>query len=192
MQKALIVHNQELKYEVLRSSRAKYVRVAVHPDGRVILTVPPLMPLFLAERFFKKKACWALRKVLLFKDRRKSGVKIPELHHTQPRRHYLENKDKALNLAQNLIEQYRPLYGFNFNRVSIKNPKTRWGSCSRQKNLNFNYRILFLPPEIAGYIIVHELCHLQELNHSRRFWTLVEKTFPNHKALRKRLRSLHS
>ncbi len=69
-----------------------------------------------------------------------------------------------------------------WNRVAIRNQRRCWGSCSANKNLNFNYKILFLPPHLADYIIVHELCHLTHLHHGKDFWDLVGEQVPNYKA----------
>ncbi len=80
--------------------------------------------------------------------------------------------------------------GTTYNRISIKGQKTRWGSCSREKNLNFNWRLLFATPEIVDSIIIHELAHTVHLNHSRRFYTLVEAHCPNHRALSKQLQKM--
>ncbi len=103
------------------------------------------------------------------------------------RREYLQNKEKARILVHQKIEYFNNFYGYEFNRVSIKNQKTRWGSCSSKGNLNFNYRVLFLPEELCDYVIVHELCHLKELNHSKGFWELVSTTISNYKEKRKKL-----
>ncbi|MBU4082699.1 M48 family metallopeptidase [Patescibacteria group bacterium] len=100
---------------------------------------------------------------------------------------YLANKERALDFVYARVALYNEIYNFNFNRISVKNQKTRWGSCSEKGNLNFNYRIVLLPIEMADYIIVHELCHLGELNHSPKFWNLVAKTMPNYLEIRKRL-----
>ncbi len=76
---------------------------------------------------------------------------------------------------------------FSINRVSIKGQKTRWGSCSNKKNLSFNFKLMKFRKEIIDYVIIHELCHLKEMNHSKKFWNLVEKYCPHYKALRKEL-----
>ena len=86
------------------------------------------------------------------------------------------------------VKRYNEIYQYRLARISIRNQKTRWGSCSKSGNLNFNYKILFLEEQLADYIVVHELCHLQELNHSQKFWNLVAQVFPNHKQLRGELR----
>lgn len=72
-------------------------------------------------------------------------------------------------------------HGFQYGRVTIKGQSTRWGSCSSQRNLNFNWRLMFAPTAAIDYVIIHELCHLQELNHSRRFWTLVARFCPDYR-----------
>ncbi|MDE1924740.1 MAG: M48 family metallopeptidase [Patescibacteria group bacterium] len=73
-------------------------------------------------------------------------------------------------------------------KIFIKNLKTRWGSASKNGNLNFHYKILFLPPHLASYLVVHEVCHLKEFNHSKEFWALVASELPDYKKLRKELR----
>ncbi|MBU4030692.1 M48 family metallopeptidase [Patescibacteria group bacterium] len=100
---------------------------------------------------------------------------------------YLAHKERALDFVYARVALYNKIYNFNFNRISVKNQKTRWGSCSEKGNLNFNYRIVLLPIEMADYIIVHELCHLGELNHSPKFWNLVARAMPNYLEIRKRL-----
>lgn len=69
----------------------------------------------------------------------------------------------------------------NYGRIFIRNQKTRWGSCSTRRNLNFNWRLVTFPPPVMDYVIIHELCHLEEANHSARFWQLVESYCPNYR-----------
>src|SRR4051812_3740739 len=78
---------------------------------------------------------------------------------------YLEHRTRAYELVMARLAHFNTFYNYKYNRVTIKNHTSRWGSCSRKGNLNFNYRIALLPPELADYIVVHELCHLGEFNH---------------------------
>ena len=102
---------------------------------------------------------------------------------------YKKLKHHAAAFVKEKIAEINKLYNFSFNRVCVKNHKSRWGSCSKKGNLNFNYKIIHLPMELAEYIVVHELCHLKELNHSSRFWALVAKSVPDYKARRQKLKA---
>ena len=106
------------------------------------------------------------------------------------RRGYLKLREQARALVHARLCYYNAFYGHRVGKVFIKNHKRRWGSCSERGNLNFNYKILHLPPALQDYIIVHELCHLAEFNHAPAFWALVARTTPNHRTLRTHLRSL--
>lgn len=104
---------------------------------------------------------------------------------------YYRHKEQARMLVHQKLEHWNKFYNFSYQRVAIRNQRTRWGSCSSKGNLNFNYRIVFLPEPLQDYLIVHELCHLQEFNHSRAFWDLVEQTIPEyrkHRLLMKKYR----
>ena len=103
---------------------------------------------------------------------------------------YLKNKEEARSYIIQRLRMYSDVYGFKFNRVSIRNQKTRWGSCSKKGNLNFNYRILKLPNHLAEYIIIHELCHLKEFNHSKRFWNLVAQIMSGYLESKRELKSI--
>ncbi len=102
---------------------------------------------------------------------------------------YLKNKERARELVAERLLYWNESYKFKYKRVFIKNQKTRWGSCSKNGNLNFSYKILFLPDRLIDYIIVHELCHLGEFNHSKDFWALVEKTIVNYVELKNELKT---
>jgi hypothetical protein len=83
---------------------------------------------------------------------------------------------------------YAKQYNFKYNKIAIKELRTKWGSCSALKNLNFNWRIIFAPKNILNYLVIHELCHLREMNHSDKFWNLVAEIDPNYKESRLWLR----
>ncbi|MDF2868148.1 MAG: hypothetical protein K0S11_1618 [Gammaproteobacteria bacterium] len=95
---------------------------------------------------------------------------------------------KAKHYLPELLEIYSKTYNLPYNRVTIKRQKTRWGSCTAQKSINLNYQLLLLPLELARYVIIHELCHTKELNHSINFWRLVASMDPNWQQHRQQLR----
>ena len=99
-------------------------------------------------------------------------------------------KKKALELVVSRLEYFNATYNFKYNSVKIKNATSRWGSCSSKGNLNFNYRIVLIDSKLSDYIIVHELCHLGEFNHSEMFWELVEKTIPDYIHIREELKKI--
>ena len=103
---------------------------------------------------------------------------------------YKKYKETARALVKSRIAYYNARYQCTVNRIAIKNSKTRWGSASKKGNLNFHYKIALLEPLLADYVIVHELCHLKEFNHSKQFWQLVALAVPNHKEVRKKLKNL--
>ncbi len=104
--------------------------------------------------------------------------------------HYKAHKEQARALVLEKIAYWNQFYHFEFNRVAIRNQRRCWGSCTSLKNLNFSYRILFLPPHLQDYIIVHELCHLQELHHRKEFWELVALHIPEYKTCIAQLREI--
>ena len=179
MRKSIQLHNQEVSYTLRKSERARRLRITVNQGSGVVVTLPQRTSMFTAEKFLLQKAVWILRSIEYFKR------STPTLC-TYGR--YDDNKNKAYEFAVQKIKQFNEVYGYRIRRVSIKNQKAIWGSCSGKGNINLNYKILFLPERMAEYIVVHELCHVKELNHSAKFWDLVAKTFPDHRAIRKQLR----
>jgi predicted metal-dependent hydrolase len=105
-------------------------------------------------------------------------------------KHYLEHKETARTLILQKLEYWNQFYGFSYKRVAIRNTRRCWGSCTSLKNLNFSYKLLFLPEHLQDYVIVHELCHLQELHHQKEFWLLMEKHMPDYAQRRRELRAI--
>ena len=163
------------------SRRAHRLRLTVHHDGRVILTRPFFVSQKTAEKFLRAKQVWIERQQARF-------INNPLLIKPAGRRDYLNRREIARQLVQERLAHFNQLYNFSFARISIRDQKTRWGSCSKKGNLNFNYRLLDLAPGDRDYLIVHELCHRQEFNHSPRFWRLVAKAIPDYAERRKKLR----
>lgn len=171
-----------------QSQRAKQLRISIKSDLSVVVTVPVRVNITIAEKFVNEKRNWIENSLLKMKEKvEKRGISIlPK----GSKKGLSENKDKTLELVNKKLLFWNNYYNFVWKNVSIKNTSTRWGSCSKKGNLNFNYRILFLSETLADYLIVHELCHLKEMNHSAKFWKLVEKTIPNYKDLRKELKAV--
>jgi predicted metal-dependent hydrolase len=183
--KQIFIKNEKISYSVRESARARCLRITIHPGGELSATLPRGFHLEQLENFIRQKANWILQKMDLAK-KRKPSILLPK----SSRREYLAVKERARKLATQKIEEHNALYNFRYSRISIRNQKTRWGSCSRRGNLNFNYRIVHLPEKYLDYIIVHELCHLKELNHGKNFWKLVEIKIPDYKILRRKMRHL--
>lgn len=174
--------NEIPKYTLRKSKRARRARIAVRCDGSVVVTAPLGASRSLVEKLVSEKRKWILSKIDFFK--KMDGGEVRNFS----RGDYLKHKDRALKIIKERIDFYNENYRLSFNEIRVKDQKTRWGSCSKKGNLNFNYKIMFLPENLRDYIIVHEMCHLKELNHSRKFWALLEKAFPNCLEIRKELR----
>ena len=187
MQKEVTVGENTIPYTLRKSSRARRMRLAVSRDGSVTLTVPArsAASLSFAESFVHRHAQWLLEKLAFFRG-------LPPLDPVARygRREYLAHREAARALVMQKLGEFAPrVGGLSYERVSIRNQKTCWGSCSRKGNLNFNYKILFLPEHLRDYVIVHELSHLRELSHSPRFWALVGSVVPDYAARRRELRA---
>lgn len=91
--------------------------------------------------------------------------------------------ERARSVFTRKVLHYSRLMGVTFNRITIREQKTRWGSCSTRRNLNFNWRLLLAPEEILDYVVVHELAHLKQMNHSKDFYAVVRSVLPNYKNL---------
>ena len=189
MDKEITVNGQSIKYTLKVSKKSRSMRIVIHPHGDIVVSVPRLMNFnFLIDNFIKRKADWIITKQKYFKSL--WHVVINKKTKAERRAEYLENKEKARIFVERKVAEYNNFYNYKIGRVSIKNQKTRWGSCSKRGNLDFNYKIALIPEKLADYIVVHEICHLGELNHSKKFWNLVERTMPEHRVLRAELNKI--
>jgi len=170
-------------YTLKFSKRARNLRLTVNCEGSLIVSAPTHTSISFIEAFIAKKSAWIADKIKYFQSFT-SRIKTTK-------KDYALHKEKALSLARTRIEYFNKFYNFNLNEVFVRNQKTRWGSCSRKGNINLNYKIALIPEHLADYIIVHELCHLKEMNHSKAFWDLVAETMPEHKKYRKELKKIY-
>ncbi|MEX0931210.1 MAG: SprT family zinc-dependent metalloprotease [Candidatus Paceibacterota bacterium] len=182
MQKVIALDGVAVTYTLRKNRRTRSVRLSVKPGGKVFVTMPTMLREEIVERFMRNKIEWILKKIDQFR-------KIKPAQSVAERRvEYEKYKERARELVKERIAYFNAYYKYSYNRVSIKNQRTRWGSCSDKGNLNFNHKIVFLRPELQDYIVVHELCHLREFNHSRSFWNLVAERIPDYARLRKELK----
>lgn len=178
--------NQNITYTLKLSRLARRLRLAVYHTGELVVTQPKNMSARTVNDFIQSKAAWIIDKVNNFKNHRLSENN--SLAHLT-RRDYLNNREATRTLIYKRLEYFNSFYNFNYKKVNIRDQKTRWGSCSRQGVLSFNFRLFYLSAALSDYVIVHELCHLKEFNHSSNFWNLVAKTIPDFKELRKNLKT---
>ncbi len=169
----------ELSYTLIRSSR-KTIAVQITPEGDILLRCPRRLPEKQAREFLEAKRSWIeshLAKI-------QAVAQLPPFTAEE-----LQAMANMLSpILKTRLESFAPLVGVSYGRVTIRSQHTRWGSCSAKGNLNFNCLLSLVPPEVLDYIVVHELCHRKELNHSPRFWAEVAKVLPDYKAREKWLK----
>jgi predicted metal-dependent hydrolase len=161
-------------YTFKTNSQARNLSIRITREGEVVVTKPKQVSLLYAESFITKKISWIISKIEHMKS-------LPPVPPKITRKEYLILKEKAQAIAEKRVKHFNEMYNFSYKRITIRNQKTRWGSCSSKGNLNFNYKIALLSEELVDYIVVHELCHLGQMNHSKKFWDLVSKTIPTYK-----------
>ncbi len=172
-----------MHYTLHKTRRAKHLRLTVRHDGTVHVSAPLRVSARFVDTFVIGKQEWILRAQ---KKLARAGIEKPW---QGTRAEYLAHKAAALRLVTERLAVLNELYDAVWKKVTIRNQRSRWGSCSRSKHLSFNYRIVFLAPELQNYLLVHELCHLLQMNHSPQFWQLVAVASPNYRALRRQLKT---
>ena len=173
------MNETNLPYQIIRSSR-KTIAIQITPDRNVLVRCPSRMPNHEIRKFVESKSHWIQKHLSALK----AQPQLPAL--TQEEIQQLTKK--ALQIIPERVKYFASQAGVTYGRVTIRHQVSRWGSCSSKGNLNFNCLLMLAPPEVLDYVVVHELCHQKELNHSVRFWTEVEKIMPDYKIRRKWLK----
>ena len=168
-------------YEIIYSRR-KTAAIQISRDGKVTVRAPYGCPRSFIDSFLHSREDWILRH--LEEIRRHPPKERPALS-VEKRRLYVET---ARSVFTQKAAYYARIMGVTYGRISIREQKTRWGSCSSAGNLNFNWRLIFAPESVLDYVVVHELAHRKEMNHSRAFYDIVESILPDYRISRRWLR----
>ena len=165
-----------MNYTTIRSKR-KTIGLQVKADGQVIVRAPLKMAESEVQEFVIKHEDWI----------RKQLERIRKQQQEQPAAERLTMQeiqmlaDQALKVIPERVAYYAPKVGVTYGSITIRNQKSRWGSCSAKGNLNFNCLLMLAPPEVVDSVVVHELCHRKEMNHSSRFYEEVLRVFPDYR-----------
>ena len=173
----------EFEYQVIRSAR-KTMTLEVRRDGNVIVRAPLRTGLPRIKRFVSQKQDWVLGCLERTKEYREEKPLSADLSEAK-RNVYIR---KAKETITKRVSYFAKLMGVSYRNITIREQKTRWGSCSSAGNVNFNYQLYYLPDELLDYVVVHELAHRRHMNHSKEFWSEVARYCPDYRARRKQLK----
>ena len=169
----------KITYRVIRSAR-KTIAIRITPEGAVEVRCPSRMRDEDIRKFVESRSSWIETHLAKIQAR----PVLPPFTVQEVR----ALAQKALDHIPARVKYYAPLVGVTYGSITIRNQRTRWGSCSGKGNLNFNCLLMLTPPEVIDYVVVHELCHRRELNHSAKFWAEVARILPDYKQRQKWLR----
>lgn len=172
-----------MEYELIRGNR-KTIAIEVRADMRVIVRAPKYVSVAEINRFVGEKADWIDKHLRKMQERKNRQEETQALSEQDIRLLYT----RAKRVFPVKVRKYAEMVGVTYGRITVRMQSSRWGSCSAQGNLNFNCLLMNAPEDIVDYVVVHELCHRKEMNHSDRFWTEVERIIPDYKERRKWLR----
>ena len=163
-----------MEFEVIRSNR-KSMAVEIKLN-KLIIRAPMQASNEEINSFMLKNKAWIEKHLAKAAAQQQVVASVKKLTVDEIR----QLADKALEAIPERVKHYAPLVGVTYGRITIRNQRSKWGSCSSKGNLNFNCLLMLAPPQVIDYVVVHELCHRKEMNHSKDFWREVEKVLPNY------------
>lgn len=170
----------DITYQWIRSRR-KTIAIQIDREGQVIVRTPYGITKRQVEGFLDEKKDWILQTRQRVEKRKTEQIPISE----EVRR---EGIERAKQIFPERTAYFARRMGVDYGRITIREQKTRWGSCSSKGNLNFNWKLVLLDPELLDYVVVHELAHRREMNHSAAFWKIVEAELPDYRERRTQLK----
>lgn len=166
---------------VLERKERKTLSIGIQEDGSLMIKAPLYMNKETIERFLNQKRYWIYKQAKRMEDNRKNQIVYSREQESVLR------QQARIKLTER-TDYYKKILGVEYKRIRIADQKTRWGSCSSTGTISYNWHLVLLPDAILDYVVVHELCHLQHMNHSKDFWDLVECILPDYRSRRKWLK----
>lgn len=174
------MREDKINIEVIRSNR-KSISMEITRDLQVLVRAPYSMPDSTVQRFIEEKSSWLEEHIAHARTKAKLLKQQEETTKKFTMEEIRQLADKAVKVIPERVTFYAPVVGVDYGKITIRNQRTRWGSCSSKGNLNFNCLLMLTPSGVIDYVVVHELCHRKELNHSVKFWDEVERVLPNYR-----------
>lgn len=175
--------SSQISYQIIRSSR-KTMSLEIKADGSVVVRAPLRLSEAKIQKFVEEKQEWILKNLEKIQKRDAQKENVQKLSALE--RQHLQNK--ACVVIPRRVAYYAEKLGVSYGKITLRQQKTRWGSCAANGKLNFNWLLILAPPEVLDYVVVHELCHRREMNHSQAFWKEVEKILPDYRERQKWLK----
>lgn len=170
-----------MDYELIRSER-KTVALRVRPDGTVEVRAPKRLDRRTIDDFVRSHAAW------IEKKRRQAEKTAPGPAERLSEAELRALTEQAWADLNARVQRLGPLVGVSWGKVTVRHQRSRWGSCTLKGDLSLNCLLLLCPPEVRDYVVLHELCHRRQMNHSRAFWAEVERVMPDWQEKRRWLR----
>ncbi|MBO4901381.1 MAG: M48 family metallopeptidase [Lachnospiraceae bacterium] len=165
-----------LQVEIIKSNR-KTMSLEITKDLKVRVRAPKYVSKRRIRDFVASRMDWIVVNLDKMRQKQESLAALKPLSKEELQ----ALADQAMEVIPGKVAQYAALLHVTYGRITIRNQQTRWGSCSAKGNLNFNCLLMLTPPEVVDYIVVHELCHRLEMNHSKRFWAHVASLIPDYR-----------
>lgn len=165
----------DIAYDLIRSKR-KTISVEIRPDCSVAVRAPLRCRQREIDLFVRDRENWIKKNLAKMREKHNKLTDIKPLSQAE----LSELSDRAAAYIPERVAYYAPIVGVDCGRITIRNQKTRWGSCSSRGNLNFNCLLMLAPPEVIDSVVVHELCHRKEMNHSPKFYDELLRVYPDY------------
>lgn len=182
------VNDVIIPYTLVKSSRRRSIAIQIGAGGKMTVRCPYFVSKRMVERFLCEKQDWIYKHYIEAVRKADDSDSHTPIHANEDPALVNKHKKYARKIFEAKVAYFQQFTGGKYTSITIRDQKTRWGSCSGSGTLSFNWRLILAPTEILDYVVVHELCHLTHMNHSKEFWELVGNVIPDYKARRKWLK----